>query len=112
MNPRILHLGTICRRVVSFTPRPLENTLSTQWLGGCMSPRIGLEGVEKRRSLGNPSAFQSRACNYIGCTGSIVGSFENGMTSLPVYFRITSEKLNYTEICNISYWHIDRQYRT
>jgi hypothetical protein len=50
--PRILHLGTRWRCVVSFTARPLypqERTPGTHWIGGWVGPRVDLDtgGGEK-----------------------------------------------------------------
>jgi hypothetical protein len=48
----ILDFGTRCRRVVSFTPRPLYSLgKSTQfrWISGWIGPTVELDAVEKRK---------------------------------------------------------------
>jgi hypothetical protein len=46
-NPFILDIGTYWRRVVSVMPRTLSP--DTQWVGGWMGPRIGLNNVQGRK---------------------------------------------------------------
>jgi hypothetical protein len=46
MQPHILNLGARWRSVVSFTPR--ERAPGTNWIGGWVGPRAGLE---ERRTL-------------------------------------------------------------
>jgi hypothetical protein len=49
----ILNLSTRWRRVFSFTPcrvTPEETTLGTDFIGGCMSPRVGLDDIKKRKT--------------------------------------------------------------
>jgi hypothetical protein len=50
--PRILDLSTRWMWVVSFTPRllsPRERTPGTNWIGGWVGPRAGLDKVSKRK---------------------------------------------------------------
>jgi hypothetical protein len=60
--------------VVSFTPRPLylrKRAPGTHWIGGWVSPRAGLDDVEKRNFLphrdsnSDPSVVQPVASRYI-----------------------------------------------
>jgi hypothetical protein len=46
--PRLLNLGTICRRVVSFTSRPFYP--DTYYVGGWVDPRLSLDEVVKRKN--------------------------------------------------------------
>jgi hypothetical protein len=48
-----LDLGTSWRWVVSFTTRPLysRGKAPTQWIGGWVDPRAGLDDIEKRKFL-------------------------------------------------------------
>jgi hypothetical protein len=51
-TPRILHLGTRWRWVVSFTPgrfTPRERAAGTHWIGSWVGPRTGLDTVMKRK---------------------------------------------------------------
>jgi hypothetical protein len=67
IDPNFLDLGTNWRLVVSFKPRPLYPP--TQWIGGWVGPRAGLDDVEnikflilpglELRSLGHPARSQS-----------------------------------------------------
>jgi hypothetical protein len=53
----ILDLSTWWRWIVRFTPRPLypgEIPPSSQWIGGWVGPRAGLNAVEKRKILPLP----------------------------------------------------------
>jgi hypothetical protein len=72
IDPHFLDLGASWRWVVSFTPRPLYRwgrSLGTNWIGGWVGPRAGLDNVETRmflnvpglelRSLGRPVRSQS-----------------------------------------------------
>jgi hypothetical protein len=68
---RFLDLSSSLKRVVSFTPLPLHPSPLlgfTHWIGGWVSPRTGLDDMEKRKfctlprlelwSLGRPSRSQ------------------------------------------------------
>jgi hypothetical protein len=54
IDSHFLHLGSSWRRVVNFTPWPLyprERAPGTQWIGGWVDPRAGLDNTEKRKFL-------------------------------------------------------------
>jgi hypothetical protein len=72
IDPHYLDRGTSWRSVVSCTPRPLEpqgKSPGTNWIGGWVDPRAGLDDMEKRnfltlpglelRHLGRPARSQS-----------------------------------------------------
>jgi hypothetical protein len=68
MNSRILDLGTSLRcasasRPGSFTP--WERTLSSNWIGGWVGPRTGLDGVERRKIM----TLQGPELIPLGCSG-------------------------------------------
>jgi hypothetical protein len=72
IDPHFIDLGTSWKRVVSFTPLhlyPGERAPGTNWIGGWVGTRTGLDDVEKRkflpplelelRPLGRPDCRQS-----------------------------------------------------
>jgi hypothetical protein len=57
IDPHFLDLGTSWRRMVSFTPRPLNprgKSPRYHWIRGWVDPRAGLDDVEKRKFLTLP----------------------------------------------------------
>jgi hypothetical protein len=57
VSSTVLDVGTKWKWVVSFTPLPLYTrgkSVGTLWIGDCVGPRVGLDAVEKGKTLALP----------------------------------------------------------
>jgi hypothetical protein len=69
--PRILDLSTRWRWVVSFMPQllyPRERTPGTNWIGGWVGPKAGLDMVVKRKI---PSLTGTHTLNHPACSPAL-----------------------------------------
>jgi hypothetical protein len=96
ISPGILDLGTRRRWIVSFTPRPLypgERTSGTQWIGGLVGPRAGLDTVVGRKI---PS-HSRESSPWIPGPQRVASSYTDWATpaleAVMAYFKVLSQNL-------------------
>jgi hypothetical protein len=109
----VLHFGIRLKCLVSFTPRSLNSggkAISTQWIGGWLNPRAGLDAVKLSKI-----SFTCRELN-VGRAGMLteqLATISTGSNNISDQYKYLADSMQYQgwKACAMAYYESGFHFR-